>query len=76
MTVSEPRWARLFVEDFIEIHEFVGDHRPGGQLRSRNFVVVFRFAVGDEFTGVVGRLCVMLLELFERAADDGEFCRC
>ena len=33
--------ARLFIEDFVEIHEFVGDHRPGGQLRHAGTLASF-----------------------------------
>src|SRR4051812_754676 len=63
----------LFVQYFIKIHQLIGDHRPGSQLRRRQLGISFRLADGDQLLGLVGSGRVMLLKLVKRAANDRNF---
>ena len=63
----------LFVESFVQVHDLIADHGPGGEFggieRRRRFGV----ADGDEGCGIGGLGLVVREEVLVGLSEDGEF---
>ena len=63
----------LFVERFVQVHDLIADHGPGGKFSGIERRRRFGVADGDEGGGVGGLGLVVSEEVMVRLGEDGEF---